>query len=106
MLLLKSCSIHTSNIRNPVVGLFTFTPRTHFEEEPNGGLSFFFTPLLLLAVFRNVKKGLYEHIGHSCLPDEKEENLLLLHLHTPSQSIAGHAFEMHILVSVEEENKH
>lgn len=33
----------------------------------------------------------------------KDENLLLLHLHTPSQSIAGHVFEMHILVSVEEE---
>lgn len=37
------------------------------------------------------------------MPDVTEKNVPLLHLHTPSQSIAGHVFEMHILVSVEEE---
>lgn len=33
-----------------------------------------------------------------------EGNLLLLHLHTPSQSIADHVFEMHILTSAGKKN--
>lgn len=41
----------------------------------------------------------------NCGADGKGLHLLLLHLHTPSQSIAGRAFEMHILVSVGEKTK-